>query len=626
MKVKNLRVIMLLCVMLVTNLIAQPALKSLIYEGGVIAEEGAWCWFADPRALHYENESGNINCSYVGYIDTHGTIKAVQYDFNQKRRTEVLVRSYFQPDDHNNPTFLVLPDERVMIFYSRHTDEPCFYYRISQKPGDITTLGEEKKIMTKDNTTYPSPFILSDDPEHIYLCWRGIKWHPTIARLTMPDEHDNVNIDWGPYQMVQSTGARPYAKYCSNGKDRIMLAYTTGHPDNENPNWLYYNAVNINTLQLEDVQGRTLSTIAEGPLRVTRTPDYAEQNPMSVVDRTPGWRDWVWQVSFNEVGNPVIAMVKISGDKRTHDYYYAYWDGTQWKKIFLAHGGGHFHQSPDIEHCYSGGMAIDPACTNEVYCSVPVVGAFGKMYEIVKFTINFTTGEVKQQQITRHSRKNNVRPFILNDSEASPLRLTWMHGDYYDWILSSARAGYPTSIHGVVQWDSEPVKLNDGVIAQSEQEGMNGKVKVDKKWNSSDFTLAMSINVTDEKAQGVICEGKDWCLSIDSLSLKPCLKIGGDEYKSVNVWGTADSWKNFGRGTNGKWYPVELYKELELVMTYSDNRVRLYINGLLDMNVEGICGLKGLRLGRFNGSISTYAIYNRAFNPDEVGAWCSFIR
>jgi hypothetical protein len=107
-----------------------------------------------------------------------------------------------------------------------------------------------------------------------------------------------------------------------------------------------------------------------------------------------------------------------------------------------------------------------------------------------------------------------------------------MHGDYYDWILSSARAGYPTSIHGVVQWDSEPVKLNDGVIAQSEQEGMNGKVKVDKKWNSSDFTLAMSINVTDEKAQGVICEGKDWCLSIDSLSLKPCLKIGGTSTKA----------------------------------------------------------------------------------------------
>lgn len=145
--------------------------SSQVYE---VTSEGAWCWFADPRALHYENEKGTINKTYVGYIDIHGNIKAMQYDFKKKRQDEVLIRSYFQPDDHNNPTFLVLPDERIMIFYSRHTDEPCFYYRISRLPGDITTLGEEKVIKTKDNTTYPSPFILSDDPEHIYLCWRGI--------------------------------------------------------------------------------------------------------------------------------------------------------------------------------------------------------------------------------------------------------------------------------------------------------------------------------------------------------------------------------------------------------------------------------------------------------------------
>ena len=187
-------------------------------QGHEVTAEGAWCWFADPRALHYENKKGTINRTYIGYIDVHGNIKAMQYDFKKKRQDEVLIRSYFQPDDHNNPTFLVLPDERIMIFYSRHTDEPCFYYRISRTPGDITTLGDEKVIKTKDNTTYPSPFILSDDPEHIYLCWRGIGWHPTVARLSLPDQDDQVKVDWGPYQIVKSTGARPYAKYMSNGK------------------------------------------------------------------------------------------------------------------------------------------------------------------------------------------------------------------------------------------------------------------------------------------------------------------------------------------------------------------------------------------------------------------------
>lgn len=602
----------------VLNAVAQcelPTERRTIYEGTRIADEGAWCWFADPRAVHYENEEGTINRSYVGYIDVHGSVKAVQYDFLTGERTEVLVRSYFQPDDHNNPTFLVLPDERVMIFYSRHTDEPCFYYRISSRPGDITMLGEEKKIMTKDNTTYPSPFILSDDPEHIYLCWRGIKWHPTIARMTMPNATDDVHIDWGPYQMVQSTGARPYAKYCSNGKDRIMMAYTTGHPDNENPNWLYYNSVNINTLQLEDIKGNVLSKIADGPFRVARNQEYAEKYPLTVVDHTPGWRDWVWQVTPSDNGSPIIAMVKISGDKKTHDYYYTYWNGTDWESIFLAHGGGHFHQSPDIEHCYSGGMAIDPVCPDEVYCSVPVVGAFGKNYEIMKCVVNKSGKRVWAEPITRNSRKNNVRPYILPGSANSPIRLTWMHGDYYDWILSSARRGYPTSIHGHFVWNDVKKGEENAVIAAScancksaVEPGKTLKVKVAKAHSNVDFNLSLSIDVKDVKPNGVICSGDNWQLSIDSTTLKPTLKIGKETVKSCNVWGTADSWERYGRGTNGKWYPVQPYEQLTLNISYSNKRMTVSVNGLVDVAVEGVCGLKDLKLGAFNGRIKEYTL------------------
>ena len=181
-----------------TALALQSSRAQERFQGFPITEEGAWCWFADPRAIHYTSDNGSINASYIGYIDVHGNVKAMQMDYNTGRRTEVLVRSYFQPDDHNNPTFLVLPDERVLIIYSRHTDEAAFYYRVSKHPGDISMLGEEKRIATNHNTTYPSPFLMSDDPEHFYLCWRGLGWHPTIARLTLPDENDNVEIAWGP--------------------------------------------------------------------------------------------------------------------------------------------------------------------------------------------------------------------------------------------------------------------------------------------------------------------------------------------------------------------------------------------------------------------------------------------
>ena len=599
--------------------------EATVYEGKKLVDEGAWCWFADPRALHYENESGTINSSYVGYIDVHGAVKAVQYDFLKGRRSEVLVRSYFQPDDHNNPTFLVLPDERIMIFYSRHTDEPCFYYRISHAPGDITTLGEERKILTKDNTTYPSPFILSDDPEHIYLCWRGIRWHPTIARLSLPDENDEVKMDWGPYQMVQSTGARPYAKYYSNGKDRIMFTYTTGHPDNENPNWLYLNSVNIKTLQLEDVQGKVLSTIADGPFKVNRTEQHAVDYPVAVVDHTPGVRDWVWQVATDKQGHPVIAMVKISGDKTRHDYYYKYWDGQAWKEIFLAHAGGHFHQTPDIERCYSGGMAIDPAHPEVVYCSVPVSGAFGRVYEIVKYTVDVRSGDVKAEPVTRHSRKNNVRPYILPDSESSPLRLAWMHGDYFDWIVSSARPGYPTSVYGDFRWTEEPVDLDKGVVAgkcaaggQMQEKGKGIKVDVPREWQKGDFTVFISVATDGMPLHGTVCEADGWSWAADSVSFKPCLTIGQKAVRSCNVLGTADSWSRYGRGTNGKWYPVVSYPRLALAIVSENGRLTTYVNGLVDQTIEGDCGLRRLVLDACNGRMESYTVYHRALNPDEI--------
>ena len=428
------------------HLNAQNAENNPTGGGYQVAAEGAWCWFADPRALHYENKEGTINKTYIGYIDIHGNIKAMQYDFQKKEQEEVLIRSYFQPDDHNNPTFLVLPDERIMIFYSRHTDEPCFYYRVSRIPGDITTLGEEKRIETKNNTTYPSPFILSDDPEHIYLCWRGIGWHPTIAKLSLPDDKDEVDVVWGPYQIVQSTGARPYAKYMSNGKDKIYLTYTTGHPDNELPNFLYFNYIDIKTLQLTDVRGTVLSTIADGTFKVNKTGDYAKQYPSTVVDN-PSERDWVWQIASDRNGNPVIAMVRISDNKESHDYYYAKWNGHEWKKTFLINAGGHFHQTPNLEKCYSAGMAIDPSNVNEVYCSLPVEGKYGKVYEIVRFIMSEDGEVISKEAVTKDSQLNNVRPYMIPASEGTPLRLTWMYGNYYDWIVSLQHPqGYSTGI------------------------------------------------------------------------------------------------------------------------------------------------------------------------------------
>ena len=548
-------------------------------DGFEVSDEGAWCWFADPRATHYENASGTINATYIGYIDVHGNVKATQFDWLTGTKTDVLIRSYFQPDDHNNPTFIVLPDERVMIFYTRHTDEPCIWYRISRKPGDITDLGEEKRLATANNTTYPSPFILSDDPDHVYLCWRGINWHPTIARITMPDADDNCRFDFGPKQIVQSTGARPYCKYQSNGKDKIYLCYTTGHPDNEYPNWLYFNVVDINKGNgpiLRDIKGKQLSVIANGTFAVSKTDSYYNSYPMTVVDKTANNRNWVWQITLDSDENPVIAYTHIDNNKTAHSYWYGHWNGSAWKSSKLSDGGHAFHQNwNSTERCYSAGMAVDSDNPSEFYMGIPTTnGAFNTngTFEIWKYTLD-TDGKVTSKtQITTNSAKNNMRPFIIPGSKNSPMRLIWMNGDYYYWLVRTGYPkGYPTGIRCDYTWPEQPQTLPD--------------TDIDCICLSKGLTYAMGIAMDANNYKGDLIKDTNFSYSIRESDQRPVITINGTEYVGQNRLLTSDDWALYSNGTNGDNHPTKLSTWV-LTLTYDGERLIAYRNGLVDQVVE----------------------------------------
>lgn len=549
------------------------------YSGELVADEGAWCWFADPRAIEFRSKDGTMHRTIIGYIDNHGSIKATQVDHNSGTREEVLIRSWFQPDDHNNPAFLVLPDERIMVFYSRHTDEPCFYYRVSQRPGDITILGEEKVLKTANNTTYPNPFILSDDPTHIYMTWRGIGWHPTVARMTMPDKDDNIRFDWGPHQMVQSSGARPYAKYISNGKDKIYLAYTTGHPDNEYPNWLYCNAFDINTRQLSDMKGNVLSTV--GTAQVRRTEEYLNAHPAAVVDHPADSRDWIWNMAFDAKGNPVIGMTHISKDKHSHTYYTAHWTGTEWQKTFIANGGTHFHQSPETENCYSGGMAVDRNNPAMVYCSVPV----GDVYEIKRYTLSPDLSQVTDSALMTHnSLKNNARPFVVEDpvraKNGTASNVLWMNGDYYFWIVNTRYPkGYPTSIMSNETLPSKSIVKKDKNTFVYEFD----KAKV----FPADKPMTLQSFAPGDAPKVPLFTWKGLEYGIDRDELTPYIKIGERVWRSQNKFATADSWATDDRATtDGKWYAPVMPDHCTITMILKGNVLTVLHNGIIDQRVE----------------------------------------
>ncbi len=606
---------------------------SQVFSGYEIDDEGAWCWFADPRSISYKNEEGTLDFSIIGYIDIHGSIKAMQIDHLTDTVNEVLIRTNIQPDDHNNPTFLVLPDERIIVFYSRHTDEACFWYRVTEKKGDLTTLGEEKCLNTSANTTYPSPFLMENDPDHIYLMWRGINWHPTIAKLSIPDENGNTAFTYGPYQMVQSTAARPYAKYSSNGVDKLYVTYTLGHPDNEANNWVFFNQINIEDMTLEDVNGNTMTTIANGVLNVN-----ASNSNQSHIVVAEGMRDWVWQVAEGSDGYPVIALVKINGGKTSHDYYYAKWNGTKWVITFLANGGGHFHQTGGLEMCYSGGMAIDPDNTNVMYCSVPVEGAFGRVYEIIKYTMSDDgTRIVDTEQITKNSVKNNVRPFILPNSEGKDIRLVWMYGDYYDWIVSADRPlGYCTAVHAEAPLPKKAV-VADAKVVESYDEIGGAFVATASTGNvfevseNGEFTVSADIYLGGDY-EGTLLDMGEWELKVETRSTQYGATVTGDrarlvftngeeEFVSSNVYGSSDCWTTYGRGTGGNYGVANYDNYVNLTITYDGENVVIYRDGALDVKaaVTGFT-LENVVVGGFEGYCENVAVYDRVVNNDEIKA------
>ncbi|MGN1097985.1 MAG: BNR-4 repeat-containing protein, partial [Clostridia bacterium] len=614
-------------VLKITPKVGEDNVITLVYDkfegtgltGDVISEEGATCWFADPRSLTAGGKT------FIGYIDVHGSVKAAQYDNTTGKLDEVLVRSNFQPDDHNNPTFLELPDGRIMIFYSRHTDEACFYYRISKEPYDITTLGEEKYLATSNNTTYPSPFILSDDPEHIYLCWRGINWHPTLGRLSMPDENDNVTLELEK-QIVQSTGARPYAKYTSNGKDELWVTYTTGHPDNEDPNWLYFNKININTLDVTDINGNVLSNVDSGPLSVNKTTDASRAFAVSAP--SGGTRNWVWEI-VNDNGTPVIAQVKIDSGKSNHNYYCTTYKNGAWQETFLTYAGGKFHSS-NTEYCYSGGMTIDKANPHVFYCSVPVEGVFGKVFEIVKYTMNEDYSAIESTEyITSNSKENNVRPYVANGSTESDLRLTWMNGYYQYWMVKSGYPdGFPTRMmtdfdipeqEVVNSLDSSDGKVYaiDGNSASVAAPG-NGAFTISMELLQSD--LAVGGNLLKSGNLEIVLEKQTVDPKKDYAAVAPKVTANGNTQKSDNLFSNSD-WFTSVLGTNGD-KGVNSMGWINYTVTYDGADLVTYVNGLIDANLQNVDVTLGetVEIGGIKGIIANVRTADAALTQAEVKA------
>ena len=213
-----------LALYLTISVISKVTADELIPRSANMSQSGAWCWFADPRAVHHKNQT------YVGFIDTFGNITIAAYDHSTGSLKEHTLYQHMIKDDHSNPSIHIRPDGHILVLWSGHAG-PHMFYRRSVHPLDITEWEQVVKVPvnTKGHYgyTYPNPVTLSSEGDDLYLFWRGGDFNPNYAKL------DNKKKTWSDVkELVTVPGQRPYMKVRSNDKDTIHFAFTEAHPRN----------------------------------------------------------------------------------------------------------------------------------------------------------------------------------------------------------------------------------------------------------------------------------------------------------------------------------------------------------------------------------------------------------
>lgn len=381
--------------------------------------DGAWSWFADPRAVHVDRTHRR---TYIGWVDQQGSVRVLHHDHATGGEASAVLHSHLQVDDHANPALLVRPDGHVLAFYSAH-DGPGMHYRRSKHPEDAGSWEAEQTLPTNSpgslGYTYPNPVQLADEADRIYLFWRGGNWNPTFAT------RESGNAPWSTARtFVSAPGERPYVKVASDDVASIHFAFTEGHP-RDVLTGIVHAVYHGGAFHRSD--GSVIAPVG-GP------PFTAGQATRVYDPHASGVRAWVHDIALDSAGRPVIVYARLLS-AHDHRYEYARWTGSAWVRHPIVAAGptiaGDGH-----EGYYSGGITFDHEDTSVVWLSRKV----GSQFEVEKWRTPDGGASWSHRVITSGSPVPNVRPIATRGPHGGTHDLLWMRGAYPNY------AHYETSI------------------------------------------------------------------------------------------------------------------------------------------------------------------------------------
>ena len=458
--------------------------------------DGAWSWYQDERVVVSNGQiilgsvAAKVEGDLPGYTATPrdpGDIIATTFslangrrsyfELNDEIRNNDGVGSGFEVDDHNAPSFLVLPDGNILSSYTGHSEDNFLRFRKTVTPGDTSAWTAETTFTRTDagvsgenDVTYTNLHYVPGEGTgdgRVYNFFRnqlGDSWDRHFAYS------DNLGDSWqygGQLTGENNASVRPYTKFVDDGKGRI---YFTTTEDNGGDNiWLGYieggQTFNMNGAV---VDANLYDTNAQPVNQLTLVMASG-----TVIDGDTMTRLWTRDIALDSAGNPVLTFRGYhDGDSGDSRHLYARWNGSGFTTSQVAIGGGKFN-SLDTNEQGGAGQGSPTGSTIDSKLAVldpnnPDIVYFSSQYDPVSKQLLVSTADGRPhfemfkavsadggstwsyQQLTANSSVDNVRPTVANTDDGSSV-VVWMRGAHDKWPYEPNNSYYA--------WDTAMVGL-----------------------------------------------------------------------------------------------------------------------------------------------------------------------
>jgi hypothetical protein len=371
-------------------------------------EDGAWCWFSDPRAVYFE---GRFKRTYCGWIDSGGNVMIGFFDHETRIIETDTIHAALEVDDHDNPSLFFESDGTIQVYYTRHSANDGIFFTQSLNPENIHDWSETRILALNDTIsgsgfsktyTYTNIIQLKEESGRLFLFWRGLDFKPNVSIS------DDKGKSWSTGKILilperTYKNRRPYMKVASDAEHTIHIAFTDGHPRDELTNSIYYVAYKKG--QFMKANDEMISIWSDLPL----DPNACDK----VYDASiTGEKAWIWDIAQDNNGSPVLVYARFLDDLN-HFYYYATYENGTWNNHKLVNSGRWFPHTlegeAEREPNYSGGIVLDHQDPSRVILARNKKGIF----EIEQWKTDNNGKDWEITPVTENSANDNVRPFVV---------------------------------------------------------------------------------------------------------------------------------------------------------------------------------------------------------------------